>query len=201
MQKVTVEEHYDLLIQENNDPVNDPPVLQNYMNKWDGQSFIDSLELDSNDNLLEIGVGTGRLAKIVLDIGCGHFTGIDISSATIARAKDNLNEWKNTSLICGDFISYAFHQTFDTIYSSLTLFHFKDKAAFIRKVAGLLSAKGRVVLSVPKEKEDSITYGSREIELYPDDIDELKTLLINNGLAIHSVIEVDFAHIIVAENA
>lgn len=40
MKKVTSREHYDLLMQEGNDPVNDPPILQDYMDKWDGQPFI-----------------------------------------------------------------------------------------------------------------------------------------------------------------
>jgi len=92
---VSVKEHYDLLIQEGNDPLNDPPVLQNYMNKWDGQLFIDALALNQDRNVLEIGVGTGRLAKKVLEIGCAYFTGIDLSLASIDRAKENLSVHSN----------------------------------------------------------------------------------------------------------
>ncbi len=36
MNFVSAKEHYDLLIQEENDPVNDPPILQKHMDKWDG---------------------------------------------------------------------------------------------------------------------------------------------------------------------
>ena len=38
--------HYDLLIDENNDLFRDPPILQEYMNTWDGQVFLESLKLD-----------------------------------------------------------------------------------------------------------------------------------------------------------
>lgn len=38
-----VSKHYDLLIKENNDPVRDPEPLLEYMDKWDGRQFIDSL--------------------------------------------------------------------------------------------------------------------------------------------------------------
>ena len=58
-------EHYDKLIDENNDPFYDPPNLQDYMNKWDGPLFIDAMKLDKTKYVLEIGVGTGRLAKRV----------------------------------------------------------------------------------------------------------------------------------------
>lgn len=54
--------HYDLLIDENNDPVHDPKPLQDYMDKWDGQAFIGQMQLDISKTVLEIGVGTGRLA-------------------------------------------------------------------------------------------------------------------------------------------
>ena len=50
--------HYDTLIDENNDPVHDPKQLRDYMDKWDGQAFIDEMRLDTNKSVLEIGVGT-----------------------------------------------------------------------------------------------------------------------------------------------
>jgi len=196
---VSVKEHYDLLIQEGNDPLNDPPVLQNYMNKWDGQLFIDALALNQDRNVLEIGVGTGRLAKKVLEIGCAYFTGIDLSLASIDRAKENLSVHSNISLVQGDFIAYQFPRAFDIVYCSLTLFHFKDKKTFIQKVAGLLHAKGQFVLSIPKEKEFVINFGSREIELYPDDLNVLNLLLTENGLVTLNIIDVEFAYILVSQ--
>ncbi|OGO90476.1 MAG: hypothetical protein A2Y17_13020 [Clostridiales bacterium GWF2_38_85] len=86
---VLPKEHYDTLIDENNDPVHDPAPLKEYMNKWDGQAFIDELQLSTDKNILEIGVGTGRLAMQVAPL-CKQFTGIDISTKTIERAKENL---------------------------------------------------------------------------------------------------------------
>lgn len=67
--------HYDLLIDENNDPVYDAEPLKSYMNKWDGQQFIDSLQLSKEKSVLEIGVGTGRLAVRVAP-ECRKFFGM-----------------------------------------------------------------------------------------------------------------------------
>ena len=96
--------HYDLLIDENNDPIHDPKPLRDYMDKWDGQAFIDKMELDKKTSVLEIGVGTGRLAIRVAPL-CGRLHGIDISPKTIDRAKENLPKQTNVSLYCGDFLS------------------------------------------------------------------------------------------------
>ena len=71
-------EHYDKLIDENNDPVYDPKTLKEYMDKWDGQTFIDSMRIDETKTVLEIGVGTGRLAVKTVPL-CKKFFGIDIS--------------------------------------------------------------------------------------------------------------------------
>ena len=58
---VDVISHYDLLIEEHNDPFRDPPALQEYMCKWDGEPFLEALELAKDKSVLEIGVGTGRI--------------------------------------------------------------------------------------------------------------------------------------------
>ena len=84
-----VKTHYDMLIRENNDPFRDPPALQKYMELWDGQVFFDLLELDPSRTVLEIGVGTGRIAEKAAGC-CLQLTGIDISPRTIERARENL---------------------------------------------------------------------------------------------------------------
>ena len=69
-------EHYDKLIHENNDPIYDPEPLKEYMNKWDGQVFVDVMKLDKHKTILEIGIGTGRLALKTAPL-CKNFFGID----------------------------------------------------------------------------------------------------------------------------
>ncbi len=82
-------EHYDYLIDENSDPVRDPDVLKEYMNKWDGEQFVYALELSKDKTVLEIGIGTGRIAVKTAPY-CARLYGIDVSPKTIDRAKANL---------------------------------------------------------------------------------------------------------------
>lgn len=44
LQNNDIVSHSDLLIDKNNDPVHDPEPLREYMDKWDGQQFIDELQ-------------------------------------------------------------------------------------------------------------------------------------------------------------
>ena len=194
----SVTHHYDLLIDENNDPVHDPKPLQDYMDKWDGQVFIDKMELNKNKSVLEIGVGTGRLAVRVAPL-CGEFCGVDISPKTIERAKENLSEFENVRFTCADFLSYEFGHTFGVVYSSLTFMHIKEKQKVINKVAALLKYDGRFVLSKDKNQERFIDIGTRKIRIFPDIPEEIKAYIANSGLLLLEHYETEFATVFVAQ--
>ena len=191
-----IKTHYDLLIEENNDPFRDPPVLQKYMESWDGQAFLDLMELDESKAVLEIGVGTGRLAVKTAGF-CRHLTGIDISPKTIARAKENLRDCQNISLVCGDFLDYPFAETFDVIYSSLTMMHFEDKRSVIGKVSSLLNDNGLFCLSIDKNQSEWIDMGSRKIRIYPDSPERTILLAKQAGLKAKKTVETENAYLIV----
>lgn len=194
----SVTHHYDLLVDENNDPVHDPKPLRDYMDKWDGQGFIDSMELDNEKSVLEIGVGTGRLAVRVAPL-CGQFCGIDISPKTIDRAKENLAEYRNIDLICADFLSYKFDRKFDVIYSSLTFMHIEEKQKAINKAAALLKDGGKFVLSIDKNQSEYIDTGTCKIKIYPDNSDAITEYIKAAGLTIINQYDTEFAHIFVAQ--
>lgn len=189
--------HYNMLIDENNDPFHDDPELKEYMNKWDGEIFIKSLGLSMDKKVLEIGIGTGRIAVKVAPY-CMRLTGIDISPKTINRAKVNLKENSNISFVCSDFTTYNFIETFDVIYSSLTMMHFKNKEQVILKVDRLLNDNGIFVLSIDKNQSHCIDMGNRKIEIYPDTADNIVSLINKTAMAISKVLETENAYIIVA---
>jgi ubiquinone/menaquinone biosynthesis C-methylase UbiE len=190
--------HYDSLIDENNDPVHDPEPLREYMDKWDGQSFIRELQLDNNKTVLEIGVGTGRLA-IKTAPYCREFCGIDISPKTIERAKENLSGYSNVTLICNDFMKYNFDRQFDVIYSSLTFMHIEDKKTAINKIKGLLKPNGRFVLSIDKNQSEYIEFNDRKVRIFPDKPDDILRYIKMAGLLPEKQFETEFAVVFTAK--
>ncbi len=195
----SVRRHYDALIDENNDPVRDPAPARAYMDRWDGQAFIDELQLSREKDVLEIGVGSGRLAVRTAPL-CRLFFGIDLSPKTIERAGENLQALGigNACLICGDFLTYPFGRTFDGIYSSLTFLHIRAKRAAIRKAACLLAPGGRFVLSVSKDRADVLACNGRLIRLHPDSPERIAALLADAGLAIERRFETEVAVVFTA---
>ena len=195
---MNVIDHYDLLIEENNDPFNDPPALQEYMNQWDGALFLKSLNLTASKSVLEIGVGTGRIAVKVAP-HCKRLVGVDISPKTIERAKENLKDYSNISFVCADFNTHPFNETFDIIYSSLTMMHFENKQQVISKVDSLLNKGGVFCLSIDKNQSEYIDMGTRKIKIYPDTLDNIKSLLDASSITVTNIYETDNAYIIVSK--
>lgn len=190
--------HYDRLIELDNDPARDPQPLREYMDKWDGEVFFNRLCLDKTKSVLEIGVGTGRLAMRAAP-ECSRLVGIDLSAKTIARARENLAGMENIELICGDFLEYDFEERFDIIYSSLTFMHIREKSRAVSKIALLLNAGGRAVISVDKNRQDFIDAGFGVLETYPDDPEKLAGDFYEAGLKMEAIEETEFAFILAAE--
>jgi len=188
--------HYDNLIAENNDPFRDAPPLKSYMDKWDGKVFIDEMQLSGMCRVLEIGIGTGRIAEKTAPC-CKTLYGIDISPKTVERAKENLLRHSNIKLICADFLEYEFETVFDVVYSSLTLMHFCDKKAFFNKVYSILDKNGTFVLSTDKNQSEYIDMGTYKLKIFPDAPDTTQRHLLDTGFAIKRIIETEHAFIFV----
>lgn len=193
-----VAKHYDNLIDEGQDPVHDPKPLKEYMNKWDGQLFIDKMQLDKTKSVLEIGVGTGRIAVNVAP-KCKEFTGIDVSEKTIAQAGKNIKSglFKKPVLICADFLEYKFEKTYDVVYSSLTFMHIQEKQRAFDTVFDILKPDGRFVLSIDKNQDGYIDMGAYKVKVYPDNAEDIKKYAKNAGLNMLEEFETEFAFIFV----
>lgn len=176
MKNEEVKAYYDKLIEEGNDPVLDLEPLRAYMDKWDGPQFMEMLSLAPHKDILEIGVGTGRLAVKTAPF-CRSFMGIDLSAKTVEQARKHLKSFLNVNLICDDFMKHSFHCIFDVIYSSLTFMHFEDKLSVMKKIAGLLKPGGRFVLSIDKNPTDTLTCYDQKISVYPDSSEKIATCI------------------------
>ena len=186
--------YYDLLADEGNDPVNDPEPLRSYMDRWDGDEFIALTELRPTDNVLELGVGTGRLALRIAP-RCAHFVGIDISKKSIELARRHLADLDNVSLHEADIADFKYSTKFDVIYSSLVFMHIEKKREVIERIPSMLKPGGRFVLSIDKSSDRYIDLGTRRIAIYPDDPLLTEEYLRSSGLTLTHHLSTPFAHI------
>ena len=195
-----ISKHYDLLIENGNDPVLDCKELADYMDKWDGKEFINLLNLDAYKTVLEIGCGTGRIAKKIIN-QCKKYVGIDISSKTINVARKHFKDFNNAFFINEDFLKYKVNQKYDAIFSTLTFMHIKDKEKALINVFNLLKNKGEFILSIDKNQQDFVDTGYSRISVYPDNPTYICKTLHTLGFVKIQTKEIDNAYIITAQRS
>jgi len=171
------------------------------MSNWDGPLFFQNLAIDNTKSILEIGVGTGRLAKQLLDIGCREVVGIDISPKTIKRAKENLKSYKNIELIEENAVTFVQHNKFDIIYSVLTFQHIEDKELAVKNIFASMKIGGYFILSISNKTNYWLDYGSRRVRLFPQSKEHYLKMLNDNGFVLEFEQETEsgFATIIKAK--
>lgn len=182
-------EHYDMLIDEGCDPFRDDKLLKLYMSRWDGPLFYKSLNLTRDKTVLEVGVGTGRVAQNILDMGCRLLVGLDVSPKTIARAEENLlSKYNNVELVLQSIEEYKRGNFFDVAFSVLTFMHIEYKEYALANMIASLKPGGDIVLSISEETE-WLDYGSRKVKLYPEKPDYYLEILEKMGCKLDEPID------------
>ncbi|MBI5233838.1 MAG: class I SAM-dependent methyltransferase [Deltaproteobacteria bacterium] len=120
--------------------------------RFDHDSFLCSTpSLFKERRLLDIGCGTGGFLKKAEGIGF-YAEGIDFSEKAIEVAKKHYGLKQVFSSTLNEFASRFPDKIFDVVTAFQMLEHLDDLQGFMDTVKRLLTAKGRLVLSVPNRE-------------------------------------------------
>lgn len=130
----------------------DEKVDSNYT---DGCILIEKLEIKSGDSVLDVGCGTGRLARHVLDIigRSGHFIGIDPMAERIKIAKEK-NIYPNAFYQIGvaEELGFVPDNSLDIVYLNWVFHWVLDKEKALQEINRVLKPGGKVGIALaPKE--------------------------------------------------
>ena len=157
-----------------------------------GNTFLNNLVNDlmsvqPDDQILEIGSGTGKLiTKMALKIDSGLIQGIDFSGemVSIARKRNKKNITKGkVKIVKGNFDERSYEkERFTKACSVNTLYFWPSPANTARKIADILNPDGKLFLAF----EDIAQLKQRNVSqdvfnLYSKD--EVQDILINAGFA------------------
>ncbi len=123
--------------------------------------ILDSLNLQGNEDILEVGTGSGYLTSVLAKLS-NSVTSIEIEHDLYVKAKKNIEELKlnNTSLINEAFDCSNFQvEQFDTIIIGSALPNIKDDLKKLLKVGG------KLFVVVGSKNQMHATLVSRETEL------------------------------------
>ncbi|MBI2529604.1 MAG: class I SAM-dependent methyltransferase [Candidatus Diapherotrites archaeon] len=107
-------------------------------------ALLSALKPQADENILEIGCGTGIWSKIVAKL-CKTLTAIDISAEMLDAAKKAANK-KNVKFVKCDFLDYRTKKKFDKIFMVRVMESFKNKERAIKNISKMLKHNGKLVI-------------------------------------------------------
>jgi ubiquinone/menaquinone biosynthesis C-methylase UbiE len=110
------------------------------------EQAIQALELGSDDQLLDIGCGTGAAVRRATPI-VERAVGVDLSPAMIARAHELAEDLPNVEFREADSERLPFDDgTFSAVLCTTSFHHYPDPRRAAREMARVLAPEGRVVI-------------------------------------------------------
>lgn len=115
-----------------------------------GRELIAMARVKKNDNVLDIGCGTGSLTLDIARISCnGRIVGIDPSAEMLESAKEKTLSSGNVSLINLSAQEMDFRDEFDLVFSNSALQWVKEQEAVIALAYRALKNGGRISVQLP----------------------------------------------------
>lgn len=149
-------------------------ILNDFMN--------DLLDLQTDDHVLEIGFGTGRLICVMAkQTSSGLIEGIDFSSEMVEIAKRNNQEniaKGRVKIVLGDFDQVEYQDNdFDKICSANTIYFWPDPKYTASKIHGILKPGGKLVLGFgDKTRLEARSHDPNVFRIYAkEDVEQLLT--------------------------
>ncbi|MCB2192572.1 MAG: class I SAM-dependent methyltransferase [Deltaproteobacteria bacterium] len=147
--------------------------------------MFETVPMEENDHVLEIGCGTGMLIKHIADnLSQGLIEGIDFSKQMVAMARKKNKKHLNSGQVkihLGDFEQAEFEaNSFDKIYTAHTIYFWKKPGDTIAKIHRILRPGGRLVIGFRDKSEMEKMPLNKDIFKYYS-AQDLKELLVNHG--------------------
>ena len=121
-------------------------------------NFKDDLSLyksfcDRKDKILEVGCGTGRVIKYLLDNGVTDVTGVDISEEMLNIAQAKLMKYMPTSNLClkiHDFSMESIRKNFDKAFITYYTFNYvlNNPVKFLKNIYLSMSSDSLIILDM-----------------------------------------------------
>ncbi|NTV92287.1 MAG: methyltransferase domain-containing protein [Chlorobiaceae bacterium] len=113
-----------------------------------GAQLIERLDISGNEDVLDVGCGTGNLTVELSKWTSGSVTGIDPSEGMIREASRAGTEPRINFRVMG-YLDMTFREEFDIIFCNSAFQWFTDPSLFLEKAREALRSKGRIGVQAP----------------------------------------------------
>lgn len=158
--------------------------------------------LSDESRVIDVGVGTGSLLKLIHEAMQSEVVGLDISRNALGKAKLRFSPFKSkSSVVLGDVFHLPFRNgTFDVALCLGLIEHFKDSITPMSNVLKIVKEGGFAFISVPQRKSLYTPYKNWQIrrKTWPFGfekeftVNELREIFEKLGLPKVKIVGVDF---------
>lgn len=162
--------------------------MMNFTNSNIIVKSIESLDLQNNDTVLEIGPGNGSHVKDIITAKEIEYHGIDISETMVTEAQKLTAKLNNVFFHLSDSNQIDFDaDTFDKIFTTNTIYFWQYPAAYTNEIKRVLKPGGILSIGfIPKSTMEKIPFAKFGFVLY--DIETVSRLLESSGLSVLSAV-------------
>lgn len=113
--------------------------------------LFDLLKIQPNDDVLDLGCGTGNLTKKIAQQTKGKVVGVDASEGMIKEAKTNYGNL-GIEFVLGSVEELNYADRFDAIFCNSAFQWFKRPETALKSCFNVLKANGRMAIQAPATK-------------------------------------------------
>lgn len=168
--------------------------MMNFTNSNIINKVIESLDLQDNDSILEIGPGNGaHVSSFINNVALVEYHGIDISETMVTEAKKLNAAFDNVSFFHTNGNDIPFKENrYDKIFTANTIYFWNEQQAFAYEIARVLKKGGLASIGfIPESTMKKIPFAKFGFTLY--DIPTVVLLLETAGfININTITDTEF---------
>jgi ubiquinone/menaquinone biosynthesis C-methylase UbiE len=160
-----------------------------YINQW----TIEQLNVSTNDNILEIGMGNGFFVKDILSVDNSvRYTGCDFSQLMVEEASEMNKQFIEKGraqlfLSTADKLPFK-DETFNKVFTVNTIYFWEDPKKVLSEFRRVLKPEGKLIISLRPESEmKNYPFVKHGFTLYGKN--DVQELLSKNSFTVTNTIE------------
>jgi ubiquinone/menaquinone biosynthesis C-methylase UbiE len=122
-----------------------------------GEILFSIIDIGKDDDVLDLGCGTGKLTGKIRSLTDGRVVGVDSSAGMCEEAKDVYGS-SNIEFYATDAGAIDYDEEFDVIFCNSAFQWFKNTDTILKKCRRALRAGGRIGIQAPAKKIYSPTF-------------------------------------------
>lgn len=121
---------------------------ESVIQKSASEILFELLDIQPNDNVLDLGCGTGHISKMIRDKTIGHVVGVDPSKGMIEKAQEKFAKHSISFHVCSAE-QLDFNNEFDIIFCNSAFQWFVDPSKAIIACFNSLKTNGKIAIQAP----------------------------------------------------